>query len=402
MSNVNITQDQGLSAEMRVFYSDYLIDNAVPKLVHDQFGQKHPIPKNGGKTIQFRKFSPLAKAVTPLVEGVTPDGQKLNVSTVEATVKQYGRYIEMSDMLILTSIDNNIVQATKLLGNQAGATLDTITREVLSGGTNVQYAEGQVSARHLLTGGEDTGNHYMTVDAIRRAARYLKTQNAEKIGDSYVAIIHPDISYDLMNDPAWQNVKTYCDPKDMYEGEIGKLAGVRFVETTEAKIFKGAPLTAGARNLTVKTAAASGSVTVAVNEAISEDEAEKLAGRYVIIGGYKHKIASSQSGSAGAATLTLESAAVQSAGDKVYPGEGGAKGRAVYSTLVLGENAYGVTEVQGGGLRHIVKQLGSSGTADPLDQRGSCGWKAVRTAERLVESFMVRIETCSTFDGDAN
>ena len=69
---------------------------------------------------------------------------------------------------------------------------------------------------------------------------------------------------------------------------------------------------------------------------------------------------------------------------------------------MLGENAYGVTELQGGGLQHIVKQLGSSGTADPLDQRGSCGWKAVRTAERLVEPFMVRIETCSTFDGEPN
>ncbi|MBQ2691267.1 MAG: N4-gp56 family major capsid protein, partial [Clostridia bacterium] len=83
-SYINTTE--GLSAEMRTFYSDYLIDNAVPKLVHDQFGQKHPIPKNGGRTIQFRKYSPLAKAMTPLTEGVTPDGQKLNVTTVEATV----------------------------------------------------------------------------------------------------------------------------------------------------------------------------------------------------------------------------------------------------------------------------------------------------------------------------
>ena len=185
MSNsINRTTDAGLSAEMRTFYSDYLIDNATPKLVHDQFGQKHPIPKNGGKTIQFRKYSPLQKALTPLTEGVTPDGQKLNVSTVEATVKQYGRHIEMSDMLVLTSIDNNIIQATRLLGNQAGATLDTITREILNGGTNVQYAEGQVSGRHLLVGGKESGNHYMTVDAVRRAARYLQTQNAEKIGDS--------------------------------------------------------------------------------------------------------------------------------------------------------------------------------------------------------------------------
>ena len=132
--NTNLTSSEGLSGEMKKYYSDYLIDNAIPKLVHDQFGQKHPIPKNGGKTIEFRKYSPLPKLTTPISEGVTPDGQSLNMSTIEATVAQYGGYITLSDVLMLTAIDNNLVQATKLLGAQAGSTLDTITREVLNGG----------------------------------------------------------------------------------------------------------------------------------------------------------------------------------------------------------------------------------------------------------------------------
>lgn len=139
--NTNVTtqtgEGQNLSPEMKVYYSDYLIDMAEPELIHDQFGQKHPIPKNGGKTIEFRRYSPLPKALTPLTEGITPDGQKLDVSTVTATVAQYGGFVELSDMLLLTAIDNNLVQATKLLGSQAGRTLDTITREVLNGGTNV-------------------------------------------------------------------------------------------------------------------------------------------------------------------------------------------------------------------------------------------------------------------------
>ena len=304
------TQTNGtgtLSDEMKTYYSDYLIDNAVPKLVHDQFGQKHPIPKNGGKTIEFRKYSPLPKLLTPLTEGVTPDGQSLTVTTIEATVDQYGGYVTIADMLQLTAIDNNMVQATKLLGNQAGASLDTITREVLNGGTNVIYAGG-VASRSALT-----AEHKLTVDDIKKAVRALKTQNAEKIGDSFVAIIHPDVTYDLTNDPTWQAVKDY-DPKDWYEGEIGKIAGVRFVETTEAKIFEGG----------------------------------------------------------------------------------------VYSTLILGDNAYGVTEIEGGGLEHIVKQLGSAGTADALNQRASVGWKATKVAERLVEQFMVRIESKCTFNGAAN
>lgn len=303
----NTTGTSTLSDEMKVYYSDYLIDNAVPKLVHDQFGQKHPIPKNGGKTIEFRKYSPLPKLTTPLTEGVTPDGQSLTVTTVEATVNQYGGYVTISDMLQLAAIDNNMVQATKLLGNQAGASLDTITREVLNGGTNVVYAGGAASRAAL------TAESKLTVQDIKKAVRALKNQNAEKIGDSYVGIIHPDITFDLTNDPEWKSVKDY-DPKDWYEGEIGKIAGVRFVETTEAKIFEGS----------------------------------------------------------------------------------------VYSTLILGDNAYGVTEIEGGGLQHIVKQLGSAGTADALDQRATVGWKATKVAERLVEQFMVRIESKSTFTGAAN
>ena len=301
--NTNLTSSAGLTDEMKTYYSDYLIDNAQPKLVHDQFGQKHPIPKNGGKTIEFRKYSPLPKLTTPLQEGVTPDGQSLTMSVVEATVAQYGGYITLSDMLLLSAIDNNLVQATKLLGAQAGATLDTITREVLNGGTNAIFA-GDKEAREDLD-----GQSLLTVADIKKAVRFLKNQNAEKIGDSYVGIIHPDIAYDLTNDPAWKDVKTYSDPDDWYEGEIGKIFGVRFVETTEAKIFEGG----------------------------------------------------------------------------------------VYSTLILGDNAYGVTEISGGGLEHIVKQLGSAGTADALNQRATAGWKATKVAERLVENYMVRIESKSTF-----
>ena len=402
--NTNVTTDSDLSEEMKTFYSDYLIDQAGPKLVHDQFGQKHPIPKNGGKVIEFRKYDPLPKALTVLTEGVTPDGQKLTMSTLKSEVRQYGSYITLSDVLLLTAIDNNLVQATKLLGKQAGETLDTITREVLNGGTNVQYAEGQVSSRAQLNGGQTdaTQNHYLTVDAIRMAVRTLKNQNAEKIGDSYVAIIHPDIAYDLMSDKAWKDVKDY-DPEDWYAGEIGKIAGVRFVETTEAKIFKSANLTKSNATLTVK-----GTVTkafkVPVTEEITKEDAFKMAGKQITInsGATIYTILSAEAGAAGNASITVDKEVTAADTNPIATVGGGKSGRAVYSTLVLADNAYGVTDIEGGGLQHIVKNLGSAGSADPLNQRATVGWKAIKTAERLVEPYMVRIETCSTFDSPAN
>ena len=314
-TEVQTTLLPALSAEMKTFYDMTLIDEATANLVHDQFGQKRPIPKNGGKTIEFRKFAPLAKALTPITEGVTPDGKSLSVSTITATVSQYGDYITQSDVLELTSLDNTILEATKLLGRQAGATLDTIVRNVMHSGTNVTYcpkvaADGSETAVTSRDGLDKTSQ--LTVKVIQQVVAKLRAQNAPTINGKYVAIVHPYVAYDLMRDPEWIDAHKYAKPDNLYEGEIGEVAGVRFVQTTEAKIYSGG----------------------------------------------------------------------------------------VFGTLVFGDGAYGVTEITGGGLQTIVKQKGSAGTADPLDQRSSVGWKAIKTAELLIPNYLVRVESKSATFSD--
>lgn len=309
--NTNVTTDSGLTVEMKTFYDMNLIDEAQPNLIHDQFGQKRPIPANGGKKIEFRKFASLPKATTPLTEGVTPDGKKLSATNIEAEVAQYGDYIVHSDILKLTSIDNTIVEATKILGNQAGLTLDTITRNVLQSGTNVYYCpKADGTAVESRAGLDNTCK--LTVDVIKRAVAIMKKNNAPKINGDYVAIIHPFVGYDLMSDPAWIEAHKYASPENIYEGEIGKVAGVRFVESSEAKVYEGG----------------------------------------------------------------------------------------VFGTLLIADGAYGITEITGGGLQTIIKQIGSSGVADALDQRGSIGWKAIKTAEILVEPYLMRIESKSALSGE--
>ena len=297
-----VNPNTALSAEMKTFYDMTLIDEASANLIHDQFGQKRPIPANGGKTIEFRKFSSLPKATTALTEGVTPDGKSLTVTTITATVAQYGDYITQSDVLELTSLDNTILEATKLLGKQAGLTLDTIVRDKIHGENKSIFWANDKGSRSEL-GNDDQ----LSVKDIQAVVAFLRGQNAPTIGGKYVAIIHPYVAYDLMRDPEWIDAHKYANPTNLYEGEIGEVAGVRFVQTTEAKIYEGG----------------------------------------------------------------------------------------VFSTLVFGEGAYGVTEISGGGLQTIVKQKGSAGTADPLDQRSSVGWKAMKTAELLVDAYMVRIESKS-------
>lgn len=312
-NEVQTTLLDGLSVEMKTFYDDMLIDMASANLVHDQFGQKRPIPKNGGKTIEFRKFAPLAKATTPITEGVTPDGKSLTVSNITATVAQYGDYITQSDVLELTAIDNTILEATKLLGRQAGLTLDTVTRNVLQAGENVSYcpkvaADGTETVVESRADLDTTAK--LTVKMVQKVVAKLRGINAPTIDGKYVAIIHPYVAYDLMRDKEWIDAHKYAQPTNLYEGEIGEVAGVRFVQTSEGKVYN---------------------------------------------------------------TGT----------------------HAVFGSLFFGEGAYGVTEVTGGGLQTIVKQKGSAGTADPLDQRSSVGWKAIKTAELLIPDYLVRVESCS-------
>ena len=227
-----VTTTTDLTIEMKTYYEKTLLQTAEPNLVHHQFGEKYPIPKNGGRKIEFRKFDDLPKNLTALTEGVTPDGKKMTVKNVEATVNQYGDYVTLTDVLELSAIDNVIVEATRKIGKQGGMTMDTVVRDIVHAGTNVQYADGSITGRSNVT-----ADNKMTVDCIRRAVRTLKNANTDPRDDGYfVAIIHPDVAYDLMNDPAWEAVKVY-DPEDWYRGEIGRIAGVRFVESTEAPKF---------------------------------------------------------------------------------------------------------------------------------------------------------------------
>ena len=306
-ATTSATTGNDLSPEMKTFYDKNLIRIVGPLLVHDRFGQEKPIPRGNGKTIEFRKFSKLPKALTPLTEGVAPDGQALNVTPLTATVHQYGAYVKITDMLQLTAIDPIITEATELIGDQAGRTLDTITRDIITAGTNVVFTGGK-TARNAVSGAD-----VLTVKDVQKAVTVLKNQNAELLEGGYFAvIIHPSVAFDLMQDPEWKDWQKHVNPDKMYEGEIGRISKAVFFESTEAKIFEGA----------------------------------------------------------------------------------GADGANVYATMVIAKNAYGKTRIEGGGLQTIIKSNEQAG--GPLNQYATVGWKATKTAERLVEEYMIRIESgCS-------
>lgn len=304
--NVQVTTQASLSPTMQTYYDKKLLARLLPNLVHLKWAQKKPIPRNGGKTINFRRFSPLGHATTPLVEGVTPAGNSLAMTEIEATVDQYGDFVPISDVLDLTAIDPVLDETSEVLGEQAAQTLDVIARDILAAGTTVQYANGKLSRATIAA------TDVLTVLEVRKARRTLKRNNAKPIdGTNYLGIVEPGAVFDLQSDPKWEEPAKYAGSGQIFSGEIGRLYGVRFVETSYAKVFEDA----------------------------------------------------------------------------------GASGADVLATMIIGKDAYGMVDVNSSGaVKNIIKGFGSGGTADPLDQRATSGWKALFTVKILEQLAMVRIE----------
>ncbi len=328
MATTTITQ---VPPGVQAFYDRNLLARAQPAEVHGRFGQKRPIATRNGNQIKFRRYSQLAVASTPLTEGVTPAGSSLAVTDLTATLAQYGDFITLSDMVSMTNQDAVVTEATDVLGDQAGTTIDQARRDVMVAGTNVAYASGVASRVTVAV--------KISASDLDKAIRYLKVQNAkfikegvmptDKVGTgsvrkAFIALVHPDVEFDLEQIAGYRSVSDYGSQEGVLEDEIGAYKNIRFISSTNCKIFAGA-------------------------------------------------------GAAGTA---------------LYKNNG--TNFDVYVTLILADNSYGVCPLSGNAMSTYVKALGSAGTADPLEQRSTVGWKATTTTKILNDSWMIRLESAAS------
>ena len=347
------------------FYDKKLLETAKTRLVHAEFGQKRSIPRHGGKRVEFRKydlFTPDVDALT-LQEGVTPEGQSLSQSKVEAEVAQYGAYVEISDLLDMTAYDEVIADSAELLGEQLGTVIEWVTRDAMCATTNVQYVNDKEERDEI------TPEDVLTVDDIRKAVRTLKKNKARMFTAAvdgsvrrphFICICSPDATYDLQNDPLWQDVSKYSNAEQIYSGEIGRLFGVVFVEATEAKVY---------RQSFYNYAKVGGTNTTQFPLSMRPSDREKAwlkPGNYVTIGSTDYMISSYN---ATDNKLVLTSNVTYTAGTPIFTLDGGAEleggnGRRadVHATLVFGADAYGVIDVDGSGaIENIVPELKNRG-----------------------------------------
>lgn len=304
-TDTNMTTSSALSAGMQTYYNRELLRTFEPNLVHLQFGDEHRMPPHSGLVMNMRKLIPLETNTKALSEGEPGESVMLAETEVTVQLQQYGEYARCTDKLDLTHLDMDIMRRTKLFGDAGARSIDAVVREELAKCANVIYAGGKASRAEL------TAADKLTSRELRKAVKTLKKNHAQTFGGYFVAIVGPDTMYDLQEDEAFVKVSQYQDKENIYTGEVGRLFGVRLVETTEAKIFEGA----------------------------------------------------------------------------------GASGADVASVIVLGQYAYGVTSLKGAKPRVIVKPAGSAGTADPLDQISTVGWKMDGFGAKLLQpEYAVRIE----------
>lgn len=302
------------------FYVRDFLDRARENLVHDAFGQMKPIPQNNSDLIYFRRYERLAKNYTPLGDGVTPAGKQLSVTTIYATVEDYGDYVMITDKVLRETEDAIWAEVSDVLVEQANDSLDCVTREKLMLGSNVLYAgsnntdTNEVAAQDLPTAAN-----------LKSISLLLRNANAKKITDfvrpdqgyattpvrpCYVGITSPSAIELFKGLTGWEDAEKYANMSNLLPEEQGRINDIRFVETTNAKVKE----------------------------------------------------------------------------------DGGTSNIDVYTLLVIGKNAYGVTLMDGMSTNIYIKLPSEAGAEDPIEQRASAGWKVSKTAKILNEDWMVRYE----------
>ena len=306
--------------EVAAVYDRNLLDRAVAFFPHLKFAQIRDIKEHAGTfTINFRRYSNLAAATTALTEGITPSGKSLVVTKVEATVLQYGDFVTVTDVVQFSSVDSVLLETSDILGDQVSDTLDQLARDKFHAGTSKYFAGSGHTLRSQVAAGE-----LITDVLIKKVVRLLKNNKAKFITRmvnpsnnyattplkaAFIGICDPSTTYDLEAITCWTGIEKYANKSDIMEGEVGSFGQVRFIESTNSKIFVG---------------------------------------------------------------------------------EG--NGIDVHSTIIFGQNAFGISRITGQTLKNIIKPLGSGGTSDPLDQRATSGWKLTFVALILNNDYVSRIE----------
>jgi len=230
-------------------------------LTFAKFAQKETKPQKQGLEIRHRRYERFPVVDTPIAEGVTPDFSSLEHTTLMHTLKQYGSYVNTTDVQLAAAADPVLKIISERQATQAGETIDFLSYKTFRAGTQAAYSGGSSRATTDTTIGLATAGTQLTAaptgsdGLIQKAIRVLERNDAvklrkklraavgiatEPIRESFIGICHPDLRQDLEAITGFVPVEKYSDTGDAIEGEIGSVRGVRFITTTQAVPFQDA------------------------------------------------------------------------------------------------------------------------------------------------------------------
>ena len=408
-TNINLSYAAAVSPTLQDYFQRRALENVEPNLGYASDAQMLEQPEHNGKHVHFHRFTELGAITEPLAEGITPDGQTLSETTFSVMTKPYGGYIGYSDEFDLQHIDNMTQAMSDRLNRQARLSIDTIVRDQICAGLNVMYP-GAVTARASLTASDK-----LTYAVIKRVVRKLKKAGAQPFPDGYYhAKIDHDTYFDLTSDPMWIDVAKYQDKQSVAKYELGCVYKVKFFEVDNGKIFNAESYlygTTAAINASADFDADKKCMTTAAT--ISADDARKLTGKLVYV---QYSTTSEGTTTNFVTPMCIER--VDAAEGKIFfrwvpgtavttnwtttnslkivPSGGATSGDEVHATLIYGQDAFGIVKLGGKGqpnIQTIVHAPGSSGSEDPLNQRGTIAWKVKHFCAAIIQDdFIVRVE----------
>ena len=323
-ANMMTTQSPEISPAFQKANDAKFVEIHQEALVFEKYVGEVKLPANSGSTVRFPKKHRITPKNTLLEEGKTPEPSKIQISSVTKSVEQHGDYVMFTDVALGTSIYDLMAHARKDQAYQSAEIKNALIRDdILAGdGIGLAYADKVVDGVKTPVSGK-AGldiNCKLTVDTVRKMITIMKRNNIKPAaGKDYVMFIHPDQWYDLTSDPAWEDMHKHADPTPLFDGEIGRISGCRFVETTTTLVTR---------------------------------EAEGKP--------------------------------------------------AIYHSIVLGADAVDQIKMANGGVKTIGKGLGSGGTADPLNQRATVGWKMFYGSCVKDPLAVIELLTCSTYSATAD
>lgn len=205
------------------------LEFAKPKLVYPQFGTPDMVLRRKGQTASWLKHDKLAIPSSVLADSPTWSPETVTDSTVTATLELWGNGVTLLEALKETSFLQLEMEYKKLIGQNAGETINQKVRDVIIAGTTVGYANSAVARQNMVS--TDT----IDLDDILDNVQTLEVNDAPMIGDEYIAIISPYVKTRLMKDTAFREATRYlAKDNSLFTGEVANIDGVRFVRTSTA------------------------------------------------------------------------------------------------------------------------------------------------------------------------